>query len=71
MYIFLILESGAGINKYPTELDGFDIWCISTSLSFSERKQIINLVQHGFSPSFLDNERPAIKIYEWFVYNNF
>jgi len=58
---------GARVDKYPVELEGFDIWCASTSHFLNERKQTIDLIQNGFSAMYLDDVRPAIKIYEWFT----
>ena len=65
---FLVPQLGARVDKFPVELEGFDIWCVSTSHFLNERKQTIDLIQNGFSAIYLDEVRPAIKIYEWFVY---
>ena len=66
--LLFVRQPGARVDKYPVELEGFDIWCASTSHFLNERKQTIDLIQNGFSAMYLDDVRPAIKIYEWFVY---
>eukprot|EP00794_Sanderia_malayensis_P002849 gene2849-3295_t len=53
--------------RYPADLTSFDVWCISTSHEISERCQIVDLVQKGYSAQQLDYERPSIKVYEWFA----
>ncbi len=58
-----------GAAKYPAQLLGFDVWCIATSNDTSQRSQTIDLVQKGYSPQFLDQQRPMITVYEWCVFS--
>ena len=65
-FLILKLLAGPGATGYPPELSAVEVWCIATSTEMSERSQIVDLVQRGYSPQFLDyGERPSIKVYEW------
>ena len=41
-------------------------WCIAAASGPSSwRTQTINLLDQGFIPEYLDEMKPAIKVYEW------
>lgn len=43
-------------------------WCIAAASGPSSwRTQTINLLDQGFIPEYLDEMKPAIKVYEWFA----
>ncbi|XP_065056698.1 uncharacterized protein LOC135684922 [Rhopilema esculentum] len=59
--------SGATNSSFPDELLEFEVWCIATSNALSQRSQLIDLAQNGYTAQVLDTQRPPIKIYEWFT----